>query len=66
MIVQVAVYDDDALYVDQADAMARRVESRFAESIFDEIETRQRSSQSEGDPPPSEDSLYLDPLIAKP
>ena len=66
VIVQVAVYDDDALYVDQADAMARRVESRFAESIFDEIETRQRSSQSEGDPPPSEDSLYLDPLIAKP
>ena len=69
VIVQVAVYDDDALYVDQADAMARRVESRFDESIFDEIETRQRAAQGERSvdgPPPSEDSLYLDPLITKP
>ena len=68
VIVQVAVYDDSAYYIDHADAMVRSVESRFDDSIFDEIEIRQRESRSqprEG-PPPSEDSLYLEPLIAKP
>ena len=69
VIVQIAVYDDNALYVDQSDAMARRVESRFDETIFDEIETRQRASRGEtraDGSVPSEDSLYLEPIIAKP
>ena len=69
VIVQIAVYDDNALYVNQSDAMARRVESRFDESIFDEIETRQRATQGarrvDGSSP-SEDSLYLEPIMAKP
>ena len=69
VIVQIAVYDDNALYVDQSDAMARRVESRFDETIFDEIETRQRATRVEtraDGSVPSEDSLYLEPIIAKP
>ena len=69
VIVQVAVYDDNAFYSRSADAMARRVEARFDDSIFDEIETRQRAAQSErseGGPPLTEDSLYLEPPISKP
>ena len=69
VIVQIAVYDDNALYIDQSDAMARRVESRFDETIFDEIETRQRATRVEtraDGSVPSEDSLYLEPIIAKP
>ena len=69
VIVQVAVYDDSAFYLDHADDMARRVEDRFDDSIFDEIETRQRAAQSErgvAGSPLSEDSLYLEPPISKP
>ena len=69
VIVQVAAYDDSAYYIGHADEMSRRVESRFDESIFDEIETRQRAAQGErrvDSSPPSEDSLYLEPFITKP
>ena len=69
VIVQVAVYDDTTYYDVSADAMARRVESRFDASIFDQIATRQQASQSEGrvgGEPLSEDSLYLAPPIDKP
>ena len=69
VIVQVAVYDDSAFYVDQADDMAEAVSSRFDDSIFDEIETRQRAAQSEREvagSPLTEDSLYLEPPISKP
>ena len=69
VIVQVAVYDDSAYYLDSADDMAQRVEARFDDSIFDQIETRQRAAQSErgvAGSPLSEDSLYLEPPISKP
>ncbi len=69
VIVQVAAYDDTSVYIHSADEMARRVESRFDESIFDEIDTRQRASRGEtraDGSVPSEDSLYLEPIIAKP
>ena len=69
VIVQVAVYDDSAFYVDQADDMAEAVSSRFDDSIFDEIETRQRAAQSEievAGSTLSEDSLYLEPPTSKP
>ena len=48
VIVTVAVYDDTSLYINSADAMARRVEARFDDRIFDQIETRQRAAQRGG------------------
>ena len=68
VIVTVAVYDT-GLYINSADEMARRVEARFDDSIFDQIETRQRAAQSERGvhgSPLTEDSLYLEPPISKP
>jgi hypothetical protein len=67
VIVQVAVYDDSAYYLDSADDMAQRVEARFDDSIFDQIETRQRAAQrGVAGSPLSEDALYLEPPISKP
>ena len=67
VIVQVAVYDDDAYYDGSGDAMARRVESRFDDSVFAQVETRQasRSEAKTGGAPPPEDSLYLAPPTAE-
>ena len=67
VIVQVAVYDDSVYYIDPVDDMARTVNSRFDDSIFDQIETRQRAAQrGVAGSPLTEDSLYLAPPISKP
>ena len=69
VIVQVAVYDDSAYYDGSADELAQAVSSRFDDSIFDQIETRQRALRSEREvagSPLTEDSLYLEPPISKP
>ena len=65
VIVQVAVYHDNAYHHGAADAMVRRVESRFDDTIFDQIETRRQSSPNgtRTSAPPSEDSLYLAPSL---
>ena len=65
VIVQVAVYDDGAYYIDHADDVASSVESRFNDGIFDQIETRQRTGRKGGQPI-TQDSLYLAPPLDKP
>ncbi len=64
VIVQVAVYDDGAYYINSSDAMARRVESRFNDGIFEQIETRQQGRV--GGTPLTEGSLHLAPPLTKP
>ena len=66
VIVQVAVYDlGNTYYTGAADEMARRVESRFDDGIFDDIATRQQAGRG-GGLPITQDSLHLAPPPDKP
>ena len=69
VIVTVSVYDDNFFYDGAADDLARAVSARFDDSIFDQIETRQRTLQRERETGGSiltEGSLYLEPSAGKP
>ena len=65
VIVRIGVYDYDYYYDGAVDDMASSVESRFDDSIFDDIATRQQAGRG-GGLPITEDSLYLAPPIDKP